>query len=208
MSATVPGAAGASAAPEIASISLGAANSDGTLRLWLAQQAVAKGEALLGAQIGSIGRLSTSATSILGWSVTVSLALIAAIPSTIAPASQPPGGTAALQSLLPGHLLWPAVAALVSILLAAVCCVVVLWPGYWRPPGHAPDLLLDTPYDTELEVLEAMASGYADAVALNAGGLNRLEIWLRAAWLSLAGAPFIGAATFLVEVQPWLPVKL
>ena len=68
-------------------ISVGAANSDGTLRLWLAQQAVEKGEAMLAAQLASVARISASATSILGWSVTISLAMVAGISSGLVPST-------------------------------------------------------------------------------------------------------------------------
>jgi hypothetical protein len=176
-------------------IDVGAANSDGTLRRWLGQQAVEMGEAILGAQLASVTRLTTSATSMLGWSVTISLALIAAISSALSP----PGTTGTAASgvaVFLGNLLWPGIVALGSTLIAAVCCVIVLWPGYWHPPGHAPDLVLNAPYDTELEVLEALAGGYADAVHANSRRLTRLELWLRAAWLFFAGAPVIGAAVY------------
>jgi len=184
--------AGASSGPAL--IDVGAANSDGTLRRWLAEQAVTKGEAILTAQLASVTRLSTSATSILGWSVTISLALVAAISSALSPAA--PGNPAAGIALLPGHLVWPAIVALVAMLAAAVCCVIVLWPGYWQPPGHAPDLILDASYGTELEVLEALAGGYADAMHANGRKLTRQEKWLRAAWVLFVGTPFIGVAIY------------
>lgn len=189
-------AGGAAGAPLL--IDVGAANSDGTLRRWLAQQAVAKGEAILGAQLASVTRLSTSATSILGWGVTISLAMIAGISSVLTPSAASAIATLDMAALF-GHLLLPAILALGSTLIAAICCVIVLWPGYWHPPGHAPDLVLDAPYGTELEVLEALAIGYADAMRANTRRLSRLERWLRAAWLFFVGAPLIGAAVYTAQ---------
>jgi hypothetical protein len=188
-------------ASDLRKIDVGAANSDGTLRHWLAQQAVAKGEAILEAQIASVGRLSTGATSILGWSVTISLALIAGISSSLSVAAAgPTSASASSGAIFLSHLLWPAVLALASTLMAAVCCVIVLWPGYWQPPGHAPDLVLNAPYDTELEVLEALAIGYAEAMHANARKLTGLEKWLRAAWVLFIGGPILGIAAYAIQM--------
>jgi hypothetical protein len=182
-----------------AEIDVGAANSDGTLRHWLATQAVSKGEMILAAQIASVARLGTSATSILGWSVTISLALIAGISSSLATSAATTGSATSSSGIFFSQLLWPAVLALAVTLAAAFCCVIVLWPGYWQPPGHAPDLVLNAPYNTELEVLEALAFGYADAMHANARKLTTLEKWLRAAWIFFFGGPVVGVAVYAVQ---------
>jgi hypothetical protein len=179
---------------EGAQIEVGASRSDGTIRYWVAKEAVTKGELILGSQISSLARLMTSASSVLGWSVTISIALIAAIASKV---FDPAVSTTASKSTtlaMPqlGNLLWPAVAAEVLLLITAVCCVCVLWPGRWRPPGHDPGLVLKTTYETELEVLEAMAGGYAQAVAENSNGLDRIEKILRCAWVCFVSAPVAG----------------
>jgi hypothetical protein len=175
-------------------IEVGSASTDGTLRYWLAKEAVRQGELSLGSQISALARLMASATSILGWSVTISLALTAAIASAVAPPS--PNAQSVLLPLL-RHALWPAVAAEVLTLTAAVCCVVVLWPHRWHSPGHEPALLLASQYDTELEVLEAMASGYAAAADRNSDRLTRLEKWLHVAWGCFVGAPIAGGVALL-----------
>lgn len=176
-------------------ISVGAANSDGTLRLWLAQQAVEKGEAMLAAQLASVARISASATSILGWSVTISLAMVAGISSGLVPSTAlVSAATATLH-----YLLWPATFALLATLTASVCCVIVLWPAYWHPPAHAPDLIQSAPYGTELEVLEALAAGYVDAIKANLRRLTRLEKWLRAAWVLFVGSPVVGATVYAIQ---------
>ncbi|HVC54993.1 MAG TPA: hypothetical protein VND95_03505 [Stellaceae bacterium] len=162
------------------------------MRYWLAKEAVAKGEMLLGSQNSSLGRLSANATSIMGWSVTISLALTAAIASALLPPANAPAHTASLLS----HLLWPAAAAESLMLIASICCFVVLWPGKWSVAAFEPDLVLNTPYETELEVLEAMASGYAEGVARNASGLNRLEKLLRVAWLCFMASPVVGLIAY------------
>ena len=179
-------------------IEVGSSITDGTIRYWKAKEGVTKGEVLLGSQISSMSRLMTSATSILGWSVTISLALTAAIASALAPPPSSSGNPNPAASWFLSHLLWPAVAAEILLLIAAICCVRVLWPATWRAPGHDPALVLSAPYDTELEVLESMASGYAEAARYNGRALSRLEGWLRTAWASFAAAPIIGLLLYAV----------
>ena len=178
------------AAPE--QIEVGATRGEGTLRYWQAKEAVAKGELLLASQISSMSRLVANATSIMRWSVTISLALIAAIGSALAPPGNPPATAPTVVS----HLLWPAVVAAIFELFTAIFCLPVLLPGKWGVPGHEPGLVLEPAYGTELEVLEAMAGGYAIAITGNAPGIKRLEYWLRAAWSCFVAAPFAGSILF------------
>jgi hypothetical protein len=171
-------------APDESPIEFGASRSEGNLRYWLAKEAVSKGELFLGSQISALARLMASATSILGWSVTISLALTGLIASSLV-SRVPPTGVIS-------RVVGPAAAAEVLLILAAVLCVCVLWPGTWRPPGHHPARVLNAQYDTELEVLESMAEGYAEAVEQNTTGLARLEMLLRSAWLCFVAAPVVG----------------
>lgn len=180
-------------------IDVGAANSDGTLRLWLARQAMEKGEAMLAAQLAAVARISTSATSLLGWGVTISLAMVAGILSTLASSVAAQTAAAASAAVLLHHVLWPAVLALLADISASICCVIILWPGYWHPPAHAPSLILAAPYETELEVLEALAAGYVDAINENLTRLNRLEKCLRGAWLLFVGSPMAAAMAYAVQ---------
>ena len=62
-------------------IEVGASLRNGEIRYWKAKEAINKGETLLKAQIDSVPRQMTSATSVLGWSVTISIALTAVIAS-------------------------------------------------------------------------------------------------------------------------------
>jgi hypothetical protein len=171
-------------APDERSIEFGASGSEGNLRYWLAKEAVSKGELFLGSQISALARLTASATSILGWSVTISLALTGVIASSLVPR---------VPSIdVIARVVRAAAIAEILLILAAVLCVCVLWPGTWRPPGHHPGRVLNAPYETELEVLESMAEGYAEAVEKNTTGLARLEMLLRAAWLCFVAAPVVG----------------
>jgi hypothetical protein len=176
--------------PEERPIEFGASRGEGNLRYWLAKEAVLKGELFLGSQINALGRLMTSATSILGWSVTISLALTGVIASSL------------VSQIVPGALIsrifWPAASAEILLITAAVCCVCVLWPGTWRPPGHHPNRVLNAAFGTELEVLESMAEGYGEAVEHNTIGLARLEVLLRAAWVSFVAAPVIGFVLYII----------
>jgi hypothetical protein len=183
-------------APDEQPIEFGASRGEGTLRYWLAKEAVSKGELFLGSQISALARLMTSATSILGWSVTISLALTGVIASSVI-SRIPSGGPS-------NRVIWPAATAEVLLIVAAVCCVCVLWPGRWRPPGHHPGWVLnpsygtESEYATELEVLESMARGYVEAVERNATGLARLDVFLRAAWVCFVMAPVSGFVLYIV----------
>jgi hypothetical protein len=130
----------------------------------------------------------------MGWSVTIALALTAAIASALLPSANLPTQAVPLVR----HLVWPAAIVEGLMLIASICCFMVLWPGRWHAPGYQPNLVLNTPYGTELEVLEAMAGGYDEAVTRSAKGLSRLEKWLRAAWLCFIGSPIMGLLAYLL----------
>ena len=176
---------------EPALIEVGASRADGDIRYWRAKEAVAKGELILTSQISALTRMMTSASSILGWSVTISIALVAAMASRFGA-----GNTSSNVAPLLLDLFWPALATEVLLLTTAICCVSVLWPSKWRAPGHNADLVLNSPYETELEILESMASGYVEAFRKNLVGLLRLEILLRVAWICFVAAPVAGLLTY------------
>ena len=163
-------------------IEVGASLRNGEIRYWKAKEAINKGETLLKAQIDSVPRQMTSATSVLGWSVTISIVLTAVIASGL---QSPVATKAGSQSMsdITGHLLWSASAAELFLLISAICCVCVLWPaGVWFPPGISPTELLNSPHDTELTTLEALARGYADRVDDNYRRLEYLVRFLRIAY--------------------------
>lgn len=117
-----------------AAIEFGASRSEGTLRFWLAKEAVSKGELFLDSQVNALARLMASATSILGWSVTISLALTGVIASSLVSRLSASG--------MMSKIVWSAGIAEVFLIIAAILCVCVLWPGTWRPPGHHPARIL------------------------------------------------------------------
>src|SRR5580704_6835140 len=96
-------------APDEQPIEFGASRGEGTLRYWLAKEAVSKGELFLGSQISALARLMTS--------VTISLALTGVIASSVI-SRIPSGGPS-------NRVIWPAASAEVLLIVAAVCCVCV-----------------------------------------------------------------------------------
>jgi [ribosomal protein S5]-alanine N-acetyltransferase len=192
--------AGGGRAPGATPIEVGAALANGTIRYWKATEAVRQGELLLGSQIAALTRLMMSASSVLGWSVTISLAIPTALASAkvlgsaLTPSPHSTTGTDVLN--LMGRLLWPGILAESFLLIAAICCFCVLWPSKWHPPGHEPNLVVKESRETELEVLEAMAGGYAAAVDRNAAKLTRLERWLKGAWICFIAAPIVAAMIY------------
>lgn len=151
-------------------IEVGAA--DDTLRYSLAKEALRQGELQIAAQISALQSLATRATAILGWSVTVASALTAAAIS----------GPWKIEALTAAGFMFA----------AGLCCVIALWPRDWTLPGHDPRWLLSSPFNTELEVLESMASGYANGNANNLERLHRFGRLLRAAWLLFLLTPLGG----------------
>lgn len=160
---------------------------------------------MLAAQLASFARISASATSILAWSVTISLVMVAGISSGLVPSTALVSAATATLHYLP----WPATFALLASLTASVCCVIVLWPAYRHPPAHVPDLIQSAPYGTELRALEALAAGCVDAIKAPSrsasaprwtrGRLTRLEKRLRAAWVLFVGSPVVGATVYAIQ---------
>lgn len=161
-------------------IEVGAA--DESLRYCLAKEALRQGELQIAAQISALQSLATRATAILGWSITVASALIAAaISGPWKPAALPAAG---------------------FMFAAALCCFIALWPRDWTLPGHDPRWLLSRPFATELEVMESMASGYADGNEQNIRRLQRFGGFLRAAWVCFLLAPLGGIIGWVIAPPP------
>ena len=186
------------AEPEL--IQVGASRQSGEIRYWKSKAAIDKGELLLKAQIDSVPRQTTSATSILGWSITISIALTAVIATSLQPYVAPEAGSQS-NSYISSHLLWPASVAELFLLVSAICCVRVLWPGgIWFSPGVSPTDLLNSPHDTELTTLEALARGYADRIDDNYQRLEYLVRFLRVAWVCFVVSPVAGLAAYFISV--------
>jgi uncharacterized membrane protein YgcG len=166
-------------------IEVGAA--DDSIRYWLAKEAIRQGDLAIVTQISAIQSLATRATAILGWSVTVSGALIAAA--------------------VAGPWKLAAGVATAIMFLAAFCCFVALWPRDWKLSGHSSRWLLSAPHATELEVLESMALGYAEGSDLNSRSPQRFARWLRAAWIFFLMAPLAGFVAWVSSPQPTPPAE-
>ncbi|MBV9735420.1 MAG: hypothetical protein JO209_05880 [Acidisphaera sp.] len=173
-------------------IEVGASDQDGSIRYWIAKETVRQGELLLASQIAEMNSLMARASSILGWSVTIVLALGAALAALHVPASS------ARDAGLAGRFFVPVMLTAISSFVAAVVCVFVLWPGRWHAPGHEPRWVASIPFPSELETLEAMGGGYAQAAARNAVALRRLELSLRAFF---AAAPAVGLFAYCVQAM-------
>src|SRR5262245_54989647 len=65
-------------APDPTPLAIEVGASDDTLRYWLAKEALRQGEVQMAAQSAALQSLASRATSILGWSVTITGALAAA----------------------------------------------------------------------------------------------------------------------------------
>ncbi len=92
--------------PPPAAIEVG--DADDNLPLWLRREAVRHGKVLLGAQHNNLVAMEARASSILSWNVPTIIAL----------------GAVALH----GPLAIAAVVAAVFLFVAAIACVVALWP--------------------------------------------------------------------------------
>ena len=190
---------GAAGEPE--QIEVGASRRSGELRYWKAKYAIDKGEILINAQLNSVPRQTTGATSLLGWSITISIALTAVITTSLQPPIASKAGSQST-SYFSGHLLWPAVATELFLLVSAICCVRVLWPGgIWFSPGLSPTDLLNAPHDTELTTLEALARGYADRIDDNYQRLQYLVWFLRVAWICFVVSPVAGLVAYFISVS-------
>ena len=151
---------------------VGAAGSD--VRYWLAKEAMRQSEARLASQAVSLQAMETRATSLLTWSVTLALALIAAIAD--------------------GRFRWPATGGAAFAVVTAALAVAALWPRRWFSGAHLPSALEKLGHDTELAHLEQMAIGNERAGDANEQRLRGFAQLLRLAWVSFALVPASAAA--------------
>lgn len=151
---------------------VGAAGGD--LRYWLAREALRQSESRLAGQAASLQAMETRATSLLTWSVTLGMALVAAMTDE--------------------RFLWPAVGGAAVAFLTAATVIVALWPRAWFAGGHRPTALDKLGHTTELAYLEQMALGNEVAGDTNEKRLRRFAHTLRLAWISFALAPVVAAA--------------
>jgi hypothetical protein len=175
-----------------ADIELGQVADDG-LRYWRAKEAVRQGELRLAAQTAALATFEARATSVVGLAVAGSTSLVALTTVVI----------------LPPGLRFGAVLAVLLLFLAAICGARVIGAGAWRAFG-APGSLLDSPYASELEELEAMAGGLALDIDSNetrlTGAGRRLGWGLR--WAAAAPpAVLVGwlVAGWFPWITSWLP---
>jgi hypothetical protein len=147
----------------------------GDLRYWMAKEALRQSELRLAAQPNSLQAMETRATSILTWSVSVGLALVA-LWST-------------------GRAEAPAIAAFACTFAASAAAVWALWPRTWTVAGHQLSEMQSWTYATELEHLEAMATGNAEAAAANDRRMRAFGQALKVAWVLLAMAPAAALVT-------------
>lgn len=146
----------------------------GDLRYWLAKEALRQSEVRLAGQATSLQAMETRATSLLTWSVTIGIALVAA--------------------MVEPHYRWPALGALVCTVIVAGSCVTALWPRGWFSGGHRPSDLERLGHATELAFLEQMAMGNEAAADRNEVRLRLFAHLLRLCWVSLALAPVAAGA--------------
>lgn len=152
------------------------------LRYWCTKEALRQAEAKMKSQSEAVTGLMTRATAVLGWTVTGILASAAVI------ASQG-------ENLLT----FPAVAAALSLLAAALCALLALWPREWGTAAWDIDWFLSEPYSTELAILDAMAQGAAKIIEVDQRQITRCAHYLRSAYLCLFLAPLLGWAALLLS---------
>ncbi len=151
---------------------VGAAGGD--LRYWLAKEAMRQSEARVTGQATSLQAMETRATSLLTWSVTLCMALVAAA--------------------VDERFRWPAMAGAALAMATAAMAIAALWPRAWFSGGHRPSSLDKLGHDTELGYLEQMALGNEAAADRNERRLLGFARLLRLAWISFALVPALAAA--------------
>lgn len=152
----------------------------GELRYWLAKEAMRQSEVRLAGQAASLQAMETRATSLLTWSVTLSVALVAAASTE--------------------RFFWPATAGAVFALCTAAMAILALWPRSWFSGGHRPSVLEKLGHDTELGFLEQMAMGNEAAADSNEERLRYFARLIRLCWISLALAPVAAAAAMAARL--------
>lgn len=166
-------------------IELGATAGD--LRYWLAKEALRQVESQKKSQTDVYASFSNRATSILGWAVTGLSALGAAI--------------------VTGNFVFVSLAAAFPLLVAGGLSIYVLWPKKWFDAAWPADWLLQTSLTSELEVLEAMASGGQATMTADSRKLDGSAKAVAVAYACLASAPVVALLTFL-GLSLWWPQRV
>lgn len=154
-------------------IEVGATVREGTLQLWLAQEALRNAELRLAAQAATLQSLEGRAASLMQWSVSAILGLLALAATR-------------------GDLIVPAVLGALAMAAAWACAACAVWPASWCVVGHEPEEILGTGLGSQLEELKAGACGYAGGIAENSRRLDAAGSWLRRASVCFAAAPVLG----------------
>lgn len=157
-----------------------------TLRFWRAKEAIRHAETHLTAQASSLSAMETRATSILGWATTGVFAL----------------GAAAIS----GQYRAGASVAASALFASAVFVILGLWPRDWGIAGCAPLQVMDSKYDSELEILESIAQGYANTVSLNNKRLTSFSTMLRTSWIFFVASPML--AVVALYLAGWFQIRV
>ena len=172
--------------PDGGLIEVGAAGGD--FRYWRAREALRHAELRLSVQSQATQALESRATSMIGWNVTLGLALVAAVFN----------GT---------HALAAAIAAL-CLLAAALLCIIAIARRTWIGPGYQPKDVMGNRSTTELEAIEAMLERYQQAVNENSLSFNRFQAMLNIALFFMIAAPVAGTLIFALAAAPRLSIRL
>jgi hypothetical protein len=165
------------AASDESYIEVGAA--EGDLRYWRAKEAVRQGEARLTAQAAIRTALEARATALTGWAAISLLAATGA--GFTAKDTAGRAGAAGAGSIL---------------FVAAIIGIHAVRPRDWAMVGYDLAVISADRLESELEVLESIASGLSPGIQANNRRLNEMGRMLRwAGWLLIV-APTVGAITY------------
>ena len=170
---------------------VGAAVSDGKLRLWKAKEAVRQGELRLAAQATARTALEARATALTGWAAAGLLALV--------------GGAAATTD----RLAWAAAAIAGTPLFASAAVGVYAGsPRVWSLAGYNPQQIAQDALPTELEVLESSAKGILPKIDRNEFNLTDISRQLLLAGWLLILTPILGISAYaLLHAQHTPAIK-
>ncbi len=153
-----------------------------TLRLWKAREAVRHGELRLAAQAAIRTALEARSTALTGWGAVGLLATVAGLFASLKDENVP-------SALGSG-------AAAFVLLLAGAGGIYAARPRAWNSAGYAPEEILNDPWQTEMETLEAVAGGLGLSIAKNNSRLDRTGRTLRTVGLLLTLALVAGVVIY------------
>jgi hypothetical protein len=180
-------------------IDVGDADEDGTIDLWIAKESVRQGELLLLNQINLRSMYNTSATALLGWSVTISVALLGWL--VVKLTSIDFSKTIEINQI---NTAIPALLTFSIIFISGYLCVWSLLPRRGTKlelSGIPPRSLLEGKLRTELENLQAIAQAYVNATEKNLAFLENYRLWLRVAWSLFLLSPLLGLLSYVLTVD-------